>query len=281
MIELSGSRGRPLAHGLCRRHVQHAVDPAGADARGNGSADYVSAFGDDPFSHGQIGHSSPTTASARRRARSSPARGPASTPSRLTGAERSFTYWRADAAARQLAVGPRGIGRKALKIGLLSTFPESLWQFWTRQPAPSCWTRSRRAPGQGARIAFDPNYRPRLWPDAASARAAIDAALRTVDIALPTFPDEQALFGDADARRDRKAPGRLGRHRDRRQEWRGARAGRMPAARDIDVPAMSVTDARRHDRRRRQLQRRLSRRPAGRRRARRQPRSAPTALPAP
>jgi 2-dehydro-3-deoxygluconokinase len=48
----------------------------------------------------------------------------------------------------------------------------------------------------GATVAFDPNYRPRLWASPESARAAIGAALAVSDIALPTFPDEQALFGD-------------------------------------------------------------------------------------
>jgi len=35
----------------------------------------------------------------------------------------------------------------------------------------------------GALIAFDPNHRPRLWPDAASARMAIEQALEVADIA--------------------------------------------------------------------------------------------------
>ena len=49
----------------------------------------------------------------------------------------------------------------------------------------------------GILIAFDPNYRPRLWQDRAEAQAAVTAALAVTDIAAPTFPDEQALFGDA------------------------------------------------------------------------------------
>src|SRR5690606_1240949 len=49
----------------------------------------------------------------------------------------------------------------------------------------------------GSLIAFDPNYRPRLWPDRQEAQAAISRALDVADIALPTFPDEQALHGDA------------------------------------------------------------------------------------
>ena len=50
---------------------------------------------------------------------------------------------------------------------------------------------------QGALIAFDPNYRPALWPDVAAAQAAFTAAFRIADVALPTFEDEARLFGDA------------------------------------------------------------------------------------
>ncbi len=50
---------------------------------------------------------------------------------------------------------------------------------------------------RGGRFAFDSNYRPALWPDAATARAAVETAWRLTDIALPSVDDERALFGDA------------------------------------------------------------------------------------
>src|SRR5204863_2702348 len=52
----------------------------------------------------------------------------------------------------------------------------------------------------GTLIAFDPNYRPRLWPDPSAARTAFEQALGIADIALPTFHDEHTLFGDANLR---------------------------------------------------------------------------------
>ena len=73
-------------------------------------ADYVSAFGDDPFSRDQIAFfaangigtaSSPLIAGAR----------PGLYAITLTGAERSFTYWRSDAAARQLADDPAALAK--------------------------------------------------------------------------------------------------------------------------------------------------------------------------
>ena len=54
----------------------------------------------------------------------------------------------------------------------------------------------RRNADKGARIAFDPNFRPALWPDRKAAQAAMEAAFRITDVALPTFDDEARLFGD-------------------------------------------------------------------------------------
>ena len=104
-----GRGWRPVAHGLCRRHLQHAVGVealAGEDR----PADYVSAFGDDPFSRDQIAFfashgigtaSSPTIPGAR----------PGLYAITLSGAERSFTYWRSDAAARRLADDPAALAK--------------------------------------------------------------------------------------------------------------------------------------------------------------------------
>src|SRR3546814_11428521 len=50
----------------------------------------------------------------------------------------------------------------------------------------------------GSRIAFDSNYRPRLWASRSEAQAAVTRALGLASLALPTFDDEAALFGDAD-----------------------------------------------------------------------------------
>jgi 2-dehydro-3-deoxygluconokinase len=158
---------------------------------------YVSAFGDERFSQAQREMmraagidtaESPVIPGAR----------PGLYAISLQGAERSFTYWRADAAARALASDPAALGRSlagralvyvsGITLGILA--PEDRLRLLAALAA------ARR---EGARIAFDPNYRARLWPDAAEARAAITAALRLSDIALPTHADERALFGDADA----------------------------------------------------------------------------------
>jgi 2-dehydro-3-deoxygluconokinase len=53
------------------------------------------------------------------------------------------------------------------------------------------------ARGQGAKVAFDGNFRPRGWKgDLARTRTVFIEALKRVDIALPTFDDEAVLWGD-------------------------------------------------------------------------------------
>lgn len=113
--------------------------------------------------------------------------------------ERSFSYWRSASAARRLFSLPGGLRPEALsRFGMVCLSAISLAIL-----APSAraalrdWARGYRA--AGGRIAFDSNYRPRLWEDAATARAEIGAFWAVTDIALPSLDDEQALFGDADA----------------------------------------------------------------------------------
>ncbi|MEX0406495.1 sugar kinase [Aquibium sp. LZ166] len=158
------------------------------------ATDYVSAFGDDTFSDRQIAFlrdhgigiaSSPVIPGAR----------PGLYAITLDGAERSFTYWRSDAAARRLADDPDALavsleGRALVYFSgiTLAILPED-----ARATLLAAIAAARRA---GAKIAFDPNYRPRLWPSAEPARQAVAEALAVCDIALPTFPDEQALYGD-------------------------------------------------------------------------------------
>ena len=66
---------------------------------------------------------------------------------------------------------------------------ERSFHYWRADSA------ARRA--DGALIAFDSNFRPKLWEDAATARTAMQALWDIADIALPSIDDEMALFGDA------------------------------------------------------------------------------------
>lgn len=110
--------------------------------------------------------------------------------------ERSFSYWRSASAARGLFSRPGGLRPQALDcfelvylsaITLAVIAPEARDRLFD-------WAQTyRRA---GGRIAFDSNYRPRLWPDADTARREVARFWSVTDIALPSLDDEQALFGD-------------------------------------------------------------------------------------
>ncbi|MHA6684353.1 sugar kinase [Mesorhizobium sp. A556] len=161
----------------------------------NRQATYVSAFGDDPFSRDQIGFfasngigigASPRIADAR----------PGLYAITLTGAERAFTYWRRDAAARQLASNPRAL-EKSLKDQSLVYFSGITLAILDAGARKTLLAAIGKARAEGSLVAFDPNFRPRLWQSVEEAQAAILEALAVTDIALPTFPDEHMLFGDA------------------------------------------------------------------------------------
>jgi 2-dehydro-3-deoxygluconokinase len=168
-------------------------------ADGRLAVDYVTALGDDPYS------------AAMRAAFEREAVGTSlvlTLPGRLPGlyairvdahGERSFFYWRREAAARAMLDGEAG-------ARLAATLPGYDWLYFSgitlsileppaRERLFEILAEVRR---RGGKVAFDTNYRPRGWPDIAVARATMTRALQSADLALPTFPDEQALFGDSD-----------------------------------------------------------------------------------
>jgi 2-dehydro-3-deoxygluconokinase len=113
--------------------------------------------------------------------------------------ERSFLYWRDRAPAREFfdRVEDAALERLARFDWLyLSGISLSLYGESGKARLHELLAMARR---NGGRVAFDGNYRPRGWPDAASARRAFDDILPLVDLALPTLEDEHALFGDRDA----------------------------------------------------------------------------------
>ena len=111
--------------------------------------------------------------------------------------ERSFAYWRSESAARMLF--DDGVDLAALQgawMVYLSGITLAIISDAARAALMGELARLRAE--HGLRVAFDSNYRPRLWPDRATAQNAIAAAYRLTDIALPSLDDEMALWGDAD-----------------------------------------------------------------------------------
>jgi 2-dehydro-3-deoxygluconokinase len=98
--------------------------------------------------------------------------------------ERSFTYYRSAAAARELfLLDPAGALDERLAAFdwlYLSAISVSILDEVSRQ---RLWAALDRARESGARVAFDTNYRPAGWPDAEVARTAVRTTLERVDVA--------------------------------------------------------------------------------------------------
>lgn len=108
------------------------------------------------------------------------------------GGERSFRYWREASAARTL------FGGVGATFEDLATFDVVALSGITLAILPpdlrsALLARLRTLGLAGRGVVFDGNYRPRLWPDATTARESMDAAWATATIALPSFDDEVAL----------------------------------------------------------------------------------------
>ncbi|HTC45251.1 MAG TPA: sugar kinase [Steroidobacteraceae bacterium] len=112
--------------------------------------------------------------------------------------ERHFFYWREQSAARQLFTLPGidvAVARaRAARQLYLSGITLSLYSQAERKLLQEIAAAVRAGRGE---VIFDPNYRANGWPSAAEARAAIRSLAPFVSIAMPTFTDEAALFGDA------------------------------------------------------------------------------------
>lgn len=114
--------------------------------------------------------------------------------------ERSFTYWRGESAARRLfdCAGIEAALENAATADLLAFSLVSL-AVLPDEGRKALLALAAKVRERGGRVAFDGNYRPRLWPDRETARAARDAAIATASIGLPTLEDETMLSGETDA----------------------------------------------------------------------------------
>ncbi|WP_299371270.1 sugar kinase [uncultured Kiloniella sp.] len=109
--------------------------------------------------------------------------------------ERSFLYWRSEAPARQLFQTPQS---EALKSKLL----KKDWLYFSGITLAILHAKGRETffefcqafRVQGGKIAFDINYRPRLWASEDEAKSIIDRAYAICDLALPSYDDETLLF---------------------------------------------------------------------------------------
>ena len=109
--------------------------------------------------------------------------------------ERSFHYWRSNSAARRMFASDETTpDLPAARVIYLSGITMAILTPDARTRLIDTLT-SKRAQ-EGAKIAFDSNYRPALWDDPATARAVMDRMWKITDIALPSIDDEMALLGE-------------------------------------------------------------------------------------
>ena len=114
--------------------------------------------------------------------------------------ERSFTYWREASAAREMtSLGGWEEACRASAGSDLLYFSLITLAILPAAGRERLLALARSVRNGGGRVAFDGNYRTRLWRDPADAAAARDAAIACADIGLPTLADERELGGVASA----------------------------------------------------------------------------------
>lgn len=114
----------------------------------------------------------------------------------LRDGERSFAYWRSQSAARCLAEDQALLEAALGQAGLIyfSGITLAILPAADRKTFLDSLGKARSG---GAKVAFDPNLRPRLWEDADTMRACVTDAAARCDFVMPSFEDELAHFSDA------------------------------------------------------------------------------------
>lgn len=155
--------------------------------------DYLTCLGDDPFSTRILNFISAQgvgTAPIRQIPGASPGLYAITTTDE---GERSFTYWRSEAAARRLFEDSDfdlletydAIYLSGISIAILPNPVRTAFLAWL-QTVP-------------LKVIFDSNYRPRLWEDVETARLITRSFWQRADVALPSIDDEMSLFDETEA----------------------------------------------------------------------------------
>jgi len=110
--------------------------------------------------------------------------------------ERSFTYWREASAARALfELEAVDAAMDVAETADLLCFSLISLAILPPQGRQDLLRLAGRVRDRGGLVAFDGNYRPRLWESPEAAVRMRDKAIAFADIGLPTFEDEAALDG--------------------------------------------------------------------------------------
>jgi len=211
MIELSRADG-----GLWRLgHGGDTLNTAIHLARMDRDVRYVTALGDDPFSATLLQDWAAEGIDTSLILRD---------PTRMPGlyaittdeaGERSFSYWRGQSAARRTLSlpGSEAVMAQAEQADLLlySLITLAILDEPSRE---HLFDLAQRVRARGGRVAFDGNYRPRLFGTQDEARELCRRAIGGCDVGLPTLEDEAMLV-------DAKSAEEV------RDRWQGLGAGEV------------------------------------------------------
>ncbi len=201
MLELQGTAFGAMQQTYGGDTLNTAVYMARLGSRRGLKVDYATALGDDPLSAGML---------QRWRAEGIGTGLVRQLPGRLPGlylievdgnGERRFSYWRDQAAARAYFDAPDGstpLEQQVATIDALYFSGISLAILPTAGRG-RLLKLAAQVRAHGGLVAFDNNYRPRLWASIEAARDAFTAATDTATLALMTLDDEKALWGPTDA----------------------------------------------------------------------------------
>jgi 2-dehydro-3-deoxygluconokinase len=193
MIELSATQPLAQARNLRKSYGGDVMNTLVQAARLGSRTGFISRVGDDPFGAGL------------RREWESEGIDASQAPlveglngvyfiSLLTNGEREFCYYRANSAASQLQ--PADLNAEFIASGrclLISGITQAI----SEGAEATTLEAARIAKQHGLRVAFDPNYRARLWAARGglnAARAATKSVLPLVDILLPSGPADFEVF---------------------------------------------------------------------------------------
>ena len=112
--------------------------------------------------------------------------------------ERSFNTWRNESPARELfELSDWSRIAESLVSARLIYFSGITLSLYSNTGLGRMLATIELARQQGAKVAFDGNFRPHGWRgDLPRTRTVFMEALKRVDVALPTFDDEAVLWGD-------------------------------------------------------------------------------------
>ena len=128
--------------------------------------------------------------------------------------ERFFTYWRNDAAAKKMFAGWSVDKIAALLEQFDVIYFSGITLAILDDAQRSALFDAISKVKDKVKVGFDPNYRPKLWPDSAVCCAAFERAASLSDFALVTADDHVALWGEAEGL-------------DIAKQWKGYGAGEV------------------------------------------------------